>query len=245
MATLERAGAENPVLLGQHLARYHFALNFIAGKRVLDFGCGQGYGSKILAGRAGQVTSLDIAEEATQATKSRGITRVVRADARRSPLRGESFDVVVSFEVFEHIEAVEQYLAEVGRMLAPGGRFIVSTPNREFDPMAGMNPFHFKEYTYPEVADLLAAANLKIAKVFAQIPAQKELQKLERSKLLLTIMKAKRAVGFHGDLLPASLQGRFKRAIAGGEIDAFDPESYNFVEGKIDSAELIYVAEKG
>src|SRR3954447_7147702 len=51
-------------LLNEHMARYHFAVRLARGKRVLDAGCGAGYGSAALAEVAERVTAIDIAQEA-------------------------------------------------------------------------------------------------------------------------------------------------------------------------------------
>src|SRR5450755_4303785 len=53
-------------LLNEHMARYHFAVRLARAKRVLDAGCGAGYGSAELAGVAESVTAIDIAPEAVE-----------------------------------------------------------------------------------------------------------------------------------------------------------------------------------
>jgi len=191
------------------------------------------------------LTSLDISEEATQITLGKTGKRVVRADGRVIPFRDNSFDAVVSFEVFEHIENVEVYLAEVFRVLDEGGAFIVSTPNVETYPMAGLNPYHIKEYTISEVKELLTDVGLTYKTFYAQTPNNKLVEKLQNSSLLQIIMKMKRKVGIHGDILPSFFQKKMHTAIAGGKLEKFNPNDFTYEENQYEGAELVYIATKG
>lgn len=152
--------------------------------------------------------------------------------------------MLVSFEVFEHITSVEMYIAEAYRLLKPGGRFIFSTPNVDTHPLAGLNPYHEKEYSVEEVKNLIGSAGFGGLRIFGQVPARKEIAKLQNSKLLLYIMKAKRKLGIHGDLLPSSVRRGFSSKLAGGELGEYKPGEYQFIEGRQDEPELTYIAEK-
>ena len=244
IATLERAKAADDLLFHQHAARYYFASSYVQGKNVLDFGCGEGYGSEILRRTAMKLTALDISVEAVRTTHDRLKIPVIQADARNVPLSAGSFDALVSFEVFEHITSVERYIAEAYRLLTLDGRFIFSTPNVDTHPLAGLNPYHVKEYAVAEVENLIRSAGFKGIRIFGQVPTRKEVAKLQNSKLLLFIMKAKRKLGFHGDLLPSSIRRGVRRKLAGGELGECEPGEYQFIEGKQDEPELIYIAEK-
>jgi SAM-dependent methyltransferase len=71
------------------------------------------------------------------------------------PFADDSFDCVVSFQVIEHIKRDRAFVEEVRRVLKPGGRFIVSTPNR---PMSlTRNPWHVREYNAKQFGELLAS----------------------------------------------------------------------------------------
>ena len=83
--------------------------------------------------------------------------RFMQGDARKLPLADWSVDVVVSFETVEHFYEHDQFFAEVKRVLRPGGRFIISSPERDiYSPLgAPPNPFHVRELTQDELLTLL------------------------------------------------------------------------------------------
>jgi SAM-dependent methyltransferase len=91
-------------------------------RRVLDVGTGEGQLARLVRGRAVGVdpTWAQIAAAATL----RGGPRYAQAGAEGLPFRSQSFDVVVACLVFEHIEGVDAAIAEVARVLEPGGRFL-------------------------------------------------------------------------------------------------------------------------
>jgi len=116
-----------------HLARYEFVAPMIAPQEtVLETACGSGYGTRILASRARQVVGIDYSPLALDyARRHHGAAnlRFVQMDCHQLSFPTASFDVVVSFEVFEHLENSDKYLAECRRVLRPGGRLMLSTPN--------------------------------------------------------------------------------------------------------------------
>jgi SAM-dependent methyltransferase len=79
----------------------------------------------------------------------------VRANLVALPCRGGSVDVVVTSQVVEHLWDQEAFVAECARVLRPGGRLVVSTPDRRTFPPG--NPFHSRELDAAELAELLAA----------------------------------------------------------------------------------------
>jgi ubiquinone/menaquinone biosynthesis C-methylase UbiE len=147
-------------LWAEHIARYAFAARFVAGKRVLDVGCGTGYGTAELAKHATEAIGVDIAEEAiVYAAQHYRSARFLRAPAEELPFDDACFDVVTSFELIEHLGNAGAMLAEVRRVLHPAGVFVVSTPNKlyyaEARGTAGPNPFHAHEFEYAEFARAL------------------------------------------------------------------------------------------
>lgn len=144
-------------LLNEHMARYHFAVRLARGKQVLDAGCGAGYGSAELADVAERVTGIDIAPEAVAYARAHYALPKLsfeQASCTALPFADGAFDLVVAFEVIEHLENWREFLAEVRRVLAPSGQLIVSTPNRlyytESRGSEGANPFHVHEFDFDE-----------------------------------------------------------------------------------------------
>jgi SAM-dependent methyltransferase len=144
-------------LLNEHMARYHFAVRLARGKRVLDAGCGAGYGSAELADVAESVVAVDIAPEAIAYARAHypfPNLSFEQASCTELPFGDGAFDLVVAFEVIEHLEDWRGFLQEARRVLAPAGQLIVSTPNRlyytESRGTHGANPFHVHEFDFDE-----------------------------------------------------------------------------------------------
>ena len=129
-------------------------------RRVLDAGCGVGYGAERLARRAATVTALDIALAPLLESRSQygdANIRQCRGDCAGLPFRSESFDVVVAFEAIEHLRDPGAFLEEAARVLVASGQLIVSTPNRDYyaESRAEPNPFHVREFNYREFREEL------------------------------------------------------------------------------------------
>lgn len=150
-------GKVNPDLWNEHRARYLFARRLCAGKRVLDLGCGTGYGAAELAAEATEVVGLDISPEALGFARAHFLApnvAFVLGAAPELPFRPGSFDVVVAFELIEHLAAWREMLRRAREILRCGGCLLVSTPNRlyyaESRRLSGPNPFHVHEFDFEE-----------------------------------------------------------------------------------------------
>ena len=147
----------------EHWHRYAFARRFVAGRRVIDAACGEGYGSALLAASAADVIGVDIdaaaVAHARAAYAARGNLHFIEGSATRLPFPDASADAVVSFETIEHLEAIEQprMLAEFARVLAPSGVLVLSSPNRpEYSEARNYaNPFHLHELDRDGLARVL------------------------------------------------------------------------------------------
>jgi SAM-dependent methyltransferase len=144
-------------LLNEHMARYTFAARLARGKRVLDAGCGAGYGSAELAHTAHSVVALDLAPEAIDFARSHYLLPNLifeQGSCTALPHPDNTFDLVVAFEVIEHLENWRDFLLEARRVLSANGQFIVSTPNKlyytESRGVQGANPFHVHEFEFEE-----------------------------------------------------------------------------------------------
>lgn len=145
-----------------HLKAYQEAASLADGKVVLDLGCNNGYGTDLLRARSRQVIGVDVSRRALQEAQLRYGTEAlpfVLVDGTHLPLAEARFDLVVSFQVIEHINDYDAYLSEIKRVLAPGGVALFATPNARLrlDPdMVPWNPFHVHEFSADELRDLLA-----------------------------------------------------------------------------------------
>ncbi len=151
-------------LLNEHMARYAFAARLARGKRVLDAGCGAGYGSAELALAAASVVGVDVAAEAVEFARQNYRFENLsfeQASCTALPFSDGTFDLVVGFEVIEHLEDWRGFLNEVSRVLSPAGQFIVSTPNKLYYTESrgehGANPFHVHEFEFEEFRGELLA----------------------------------------------------------------------------------------
>ena len=106
--------------LARHRAAYAFAAQQAAGRTLLDLGCGSGYGAASLADHATLVVGVDRVRPDPASRRSRA--RFVRADIAAMPIADASFDLVVSFQVIEHLEDPGPYLTAIARMLWPAGQ---------------------------------------------------------------------------------------------------------------------------
>ena len=103
------------------------AASSLAGaRRVLDVGCGEGQLARLAAGGgAGLVVGVDpTAGQLRAAAERGGGVRLARSGAAALPFADASFDAVLACLVFEHIVDVDEAIAEVARVLSPGGRFV-------------------------------------------------------------------------------------------------------------------------
>lgn len=142
---------------------YRCAAGFISkSDSVLEIGCADGYGSRVLAAAAGSVTGIDNSPEAVACAEARHAGanlsfRVCRGE--ELPFPEASFDKAVAFHVIEHIDADEAFIAGLARALKPGGALILTTPNRAHRLKPGERPwfkYHVREYDRDGLAALLS-----------------------------------------------------------------------------------------
>jgi SAM-dependent methyltransferase len=150
----------DPFMFAIHMARYRFAAGRLTpDSRVLDIGCAYGFGAEELAGAAREVTGLDTQADAVAYAQEHHAAPNVTyeaCDAMDYTCAAASLDAITAFEVIEHLQDPCQLLARCVTWLKPGGRLIVSTPNKLVHLLMGVKwEFHEREYGYSELWDLL------------------------------------------------------------------------------------------
>ena len=146
-------------IYAMHAASYAFAEPLCTGKKVLDFGCGSGYGTHRISGLAREAYGVDVAADAVLYAKTRYHNEnlhFLQIDPQSPlPLAAGSFDVVLSFQVIEHVNDDDAYLSEARRLLKPGGTLVLITPDRRNRLLPGQKPWnrwHLREYGMTQLA---------------------------------------------------------------------------------------------
>jgi SAM-dependent methyltransferase len=164
----------------RHVSGYALAERFLPAGKVLDLGCGVGHSYQLLAPR--ETVGLDI-DAASLEPQER---ETIQADMRELPIGDGEFPSVLSSHSIEHVPDPERVLAEVARVLEPGGTAIFLTPNRLTfgKPDEIIDPYHYVEYD-PEQFRALCAPwfeTVEIHGIFGS-PRHLELVAEEHEKL--------------------------------------------------------------
>jgi len=171
--------------LARHDAAYQIALSHAPpGARVIELGSGAGYGAAKLA------ESLDIVaidRVAPDSSSRRSSCQFLRGDLNRIPLARGSFDLVVSFQVIEHLEDPTNYVDAIADLVGPNGVALITTPNLLMSD--GVNPYHVHEYRADELAGCLQRRfeQVEVQGIGASEPVKIYMR--ERSARIARIMK--------------------------------------------------------
>lgn len=154
LATAERVSpdASDNFVYARSVLAYLEAAKRVEGS-LLEIGTGSGYGVNILAKSAAKYTAVDKFPLSESIAKRKDVDFVL-ANVPPLPFDYGSFDCAVSFQVIEHIKDDKRFVAEVGRVLRSGGRFILSTPNAPAS--LTRNPWHVREYTSKQLDALVS-----------------------------------------------------------------------------------------
>jgi 2-polyprenyl-3-methyl-5-hydroxy-6-metoxy-1,4-benzoquinol methylase len=157
--------AERPWYLDADvLARYRFASFYCRGKEILDIGTGLGLGAHYLAGKgAKKVLGLDYSLSTIKLISSKNKSKNVsflHLDSRRLNKIKNKFDVVVAFEILEHLPLndVQEFIESISKILKKSGILLLSTPNglqTKYILGKPYNPYHIKEYKGTEIYKFL------------------------------------------------------------------------------------------
>ncbi|MPZ80297.1 MAG: methyltransferase domain-containing protein [Actinophytocola sp.] len=150
----------------RHEAAYLALRRYCAAAVVLEAGCGEGYGADLLAAGARLVVGLDYdVLTAAHVARAYPSVRAVRGNLATLPLRESTVDAVANLQVIEHLWDQAGFLRECSRVLRPGGRLLITTPNRiTFSPGRDtpLNPFHTRELAPSEMDELLRGAGFTV-----------------------------------------------------------------------------------
>ncbi|MEZ0366558.1 class I SAM-dependent methyltransferase [Mycobacterium sp. pUA109] len=159
--------AEENYWFRRHEVVYQRLAPRCADREVLEAGCGEGYGADLIADVAHRVIGLDYDETTVAHVRARyPRVQVMHGNLAELPLPDGAVDVVVNFQVIEHLWDQAQFIAECARVLRPGGLLMVSTPNRiTFSPGRDtpINPFHTRELNAAELTELLVDGGFSVA----------------------------------------------------------------------------------
>jgi len=243
--TSERIRPGRQISVRQHLLylRHRFAYDFVARElratdRVLEVGCGTGYGAAVLSERAARFVGLDVDADvvahATEANRSKpGEFRLY--DGVRIPFDDASFEVAVSFQVVEHVADDRGYVAEIARVLAPGGTLYLTTPNRLTRVEPGRKPwnrYHLREYSPAELLALMQSAFGDVE--LRGVRGSEEVERIEHERLRSIRKMASIDVLGLRDRVPEWVKQSLARFVEGrkppasGSIDRFDLSDYRW-----------------
>ncbi|MGC4944291.1 class I SAM-dependent methyltransferase [Kribbella sp. DT2] len=143
----------------RHEAAYRWIVDSVGPNgRVLDAGCGEGYGAELLrAGGARQVFGLDYEDTSIRhAARAYPQVNLVQGNLVQTGFADGSFDLITSLQTIEHLWEQPRFVAECARILAPGGTLVLTTPNRLTFPPG--NWYHTTELTMAELVELTEPA---------------------------------------------------------------------------------------
>lgn len=150
--TSHEIASDNPVHQRLYFA-YHEVQAYLKGN-VLEVGCGVGRGLELLVHQSEKFTAID--KNGALLSKLSQVYPQVDFIQQNIPpfvgLKDNTFDTVVSFQVIEHIQNDKLFLQEIKRVLKPGGRAIISTPNLSMS--LTRNPWHIREYKIQDLVKL-------------------------------------------------------------------------------------------
>ena len=222
----------------RHVATYRLCAPLLPDGRVLDLGCGTGHSFSALAPR--ETVGVDLSAEALAGQERE--THV--ADMRALPFADASFASVLSVQSIEHVPDPERVLAEVVRVLVPGGTAIFVTPNRLEFARADeiIDPYHYVEFDPDALAALCGPFfdSVEVLGLFGS-PRWRELVDEEHRRLdrmlALDPLRARRLVPRRARrLLYDCLLTRNRRRAPDPRAAAITPEDFELGAAGVDRA---------
>ncbi|MBK9108534.1 MAG: methyltransferase domain-containing protein [Saprospiraceae bacterium] len=147
----ENAVSDNPVFMRQLFA-YTQAAEEVSGC-ILEIGCGEGYGIKWLSPKASRYVAIDKHIPLNQQNFAH-VEFINMEVPWLTEMENDQFDVVICFQLIEHIQDDQTLLKEIYRVLKPGGKLLLTTPNQSMT--LSRNPYHIREYNTNQFRELLS-----------------------------------------------------------------------------------------
>jgi len=178
------------LLHANHIRAYDFVAPFCKDKKVLDVGCFIGYGEKRIFEQAKEVIAIDNDEKALeyarQKNKSIPNVKFEKVDARQLPFSDEIFDIIIAFQLIEHIppNEISNFLREAKRILKNRGLLFITTPNRKFRLLPLQQPFnleHYQEFTVKRLFRILKTVFNEVE--IKGIRAKEWLEEIEKKRV--------------------------------------------------------------
>jgi len=248
---------EEYLLYLRHAFAYEYGKSRLQpGDEVLEIGSGEGYGTNLLAQVAGRVVGLDIDKTTVaHATQKYGSDKALFSlyDGTRIPFGDNTFNVAVSFQVIEHVHDDAGHVAQVRRILKPGGIFVLTTPNRNYRLKPGQKPwnrFHVREYDPQELEVTLRRSFLDVS-VWG-ICGSDEVQAIEEARVAWALRggplsAARRALPEPVKVFAGATLAFLRRAVSGRSskqsfVGAYSLDDFHVVKEHVeDSLDLLAI----
>jgi SAM-dependent methyltransferase len=143
------------------------ALRDLKPGRALDIGAAGGGNTRVLRDRGWRPIALEYSEDGAQVAAGRGLD-VIRADARNLPLPSRSLDLVVAFDILEHIDEDHLAAAEIHRTLRPGGTALIAVPcDMKLWSAHDVAVGHVRRYTRETLTAVVEKAGLAVEELWS------------------------------------------------------------------------------
>lgn len=193
------------------IARYHWTAGYCSGRDVLEVACGTGQGLGLLNGHARKLFACDLSAENLARVESTYGMKIplVQADAQMLPFEDQSLDVVVLLETLYFLPSADAFLADVKRVLRPGGHCLISVINKDCPDFNPGHPLYFSHYGAPELADRMMKHGLT--------PECFGIIRMDKPSLRSLLFRPLKQFAIKLNLIPDSMQARLllKRIVFG------------------------------